>query len=151
MARTKHAARDNIGGVGKSPRKKAAIKSAPPNNAKKDKPRRKPLTLAKQQIKKYRSTINPSGMVNRIPMAPFKRVVRNIMDNTQQGMRISQEAIEMAREDNEAVMLTKLKNAMLIARHCNPKKLSIDTADLLLNKILGCTGKPTIFERYEYA
>ena len=137
MARTKTTARKHppgrappiLTGLGlhNKPLAQAARKGVPPKLRKFGQKRKfRPGTVALREIRKYQH-----GRESLLPLAPFSRLVREILHGEQRMVaRIQSSALHALREAAEAYMVQNLEEANLCAIHA--KRVTIQPKDLHL-------------------
>ena len=127
MARTKQTARKSTGG--KAPRKqlatKAARKSAPATGGVKKPHRYRPGTVALREIRRYQGTTDLL-----IRKMPFLRLVREIVRDFKEDLRIQTAAVVALQEAAEAYMVGLFEDVQCCAIHA--KRVTIMPKDLQL-------------------
>ncbi|KAK7282364.1 hypothetical protein RIF29_11062 [Crotalaria pallida] len=129
MAHTKQSARKSTGG--KVPRKylaaQAARKSAPAPSKVKKPHRFRPGTVALREIRKYQKSTELL-----IRKLPFQRLVREIAQNINIGIRFQNSAVSALQEAAEAYLVSVFEDTCLCALHA--KRVTIKPKDIQLAK-----------------
>lgn len=136
MARTKQTAKKNAtpatphtGGLGggKVQSLSAAKKAAAARKAKlgKKKRRYRPGTVALREIRRYQKTTELL-----IRQAPFRRLVREIIQECRQGLRVAPQAFKALQEAAEAYLVGLFEDVNLCAIHA--KRVTIMPKDIQL-------------------
>lgn len=127
MTRTKQAALRSLPGMG--PRKqlatKAARKSAPATGGVKRSHRFRPGTVALREIRRYQKSTDL--LIRRLP---FQRVVREVANSIQTGLRFQSSAIITLQEASEVYLVDLFTDSNLCAIHA--KRVTIMPKDVQL-------------------
>jgi histone H3 len=127
MARTKNTARKSTGG--KAPRKQLATKAAhrggPGSGGVKKPHRYRPGTVALREIRKYQKSTEL--LIRRMP---FRRLVREILQDIQNDLRMQALAVEALQEAAEAWLVGLFEDTNLCAIHA--KRVTIMPKDIQL-------------------
>ena len=127
MARTKQTARKSTGG--KAPRKqlatKAARKSAPATGGVKKPHRYRPGTVALREIRRYQKSTELL-----IKRGPFQRLVREIAEGLNTGLRFQTSALCALQEAAESFLVGMFEDTNLCTIHA--KRVTIMPRDMQL-------------------
>ena len=130
MARIKQTARKQVSSSAKVPRKraaKAARKTAPALGAIKKPHRFRPGTVAIREIKKYQKSTELL-----IKKLPFQRIVREIAQDYNSGLRFQISAVSALQEATENYIISLFEDTNLCAIHA--KRVTIMPKDMKLAK-----------------
>ncbi|XP_055136090.1 histone H3.3C [Symphalangus syndactylus] len=127
MARTKQTARKSTGG--KAPRKQIATKAArksTPSTAGVKKPHRyRPGTVALREVRRYQKSTEL--LIRRLP---FQRLVREIAQELNAGLRFQSAAVGALQEAGEAYLVGLFEDTNLCAIHA--RRVTIMPRDIQL-------------------
>ena len=127
MARTKQINATMRGQIAlKTPRlsdRPAAFKTNPTDSPIKKKRRYRAGTVALREIKKYQRTTE-----NLIQRLPFKKLVKEILQDYQDGFLVSKEAVSCLQESAEMFLVNLLADTQLAAIHA--KRITIKPIDM---------------------
>ena len=110
-----------------TPRKRPSGKKMPDDAQSKRKHKFRPGTVALREIRKYQQTVKLL-----IPKAPFRRVVREIIQDFQSEFRVTSSAVEALQEGAEIFLVDLLEHGNLAAIHA--KRVTIMPKDVMLTK-----------------
>ena len=130
MARIKQTARKQVSSSAKVPRKraaKAARKTAPALGGIKKPHRFRPGTVAIREIKKYQKSTELL-----IKKLPFQRIVREIAQDYNSGLRFQISAVSALQEATENYIISLFEDTNLCAIHA--KRVTIMPKDMKLAK-----------------
>ena len=130
MARIKQTARKQVSSSAKVPRKraaKAARKTAPALGGIKKPHRFRPGTVAIREIKKYQKSTELL-----IKKLPFQRIVREIAQDYNSGLRFQISALSALQEATENYIISLFEDTNLCAIHA--KRVTIMPKDMKLAK-----------------
>jgi len=127
MARTKQTARKSTGG--KAPRKQlqtiAARKSRPTSSASRKPHRYRPGTVALRMIRRYQKSTDLL-----IRKAPFQKLVKEIVQDLGNDLRLQSTAVLALQEAAEAYLVGLFEDANLCAIHA--KRVTVMSKDIQL-------------------
>jgi histone H3 len=124
MARTKQINAIMRGQIAlKTPRQRPAAYKTNPTDSPIKKRRYRPGTVAIREIRKYQKSTE-----NLIQRLPFKKLVKEILQDYQDGFLVSKEALSCLQESAEMFLVNLLEDTQLAAIHA--KRITIKPIDM---------------------